>query len=234
MAWAAAGGHIEALAWCVEKGATDFVIAINKAAERGQIEAMAWCAGKDAGMRAINFDQIMAWAASNGQTEAMAWCAGEGATGFDRALHWAAFGGYIEAMAWCAGKGATDFDSAMAWAAREGQIEAIAWCAGKGATDFDEAIDGAAKTGQIEAMRWCAAAGRFARGDRAFTNALASAVNNGSNEMAELCLSWGGDINDPGINETAWVEAVRAGEVAVEPQDPPEAYTPSGGFRFCD
>jgi len=179
----------------------------------------------------------LAGAAQAGCIALMAWSIGKGATSFDSAMAWAARYGQTEAMAWCAGKGATLFNWAMAEAALGDHIEAMAWCAEKGATDFELAMHWAAEHGQLKAMRWCAAAGRFARGGRAFSIALVWAVNGDSSEAAELCLSWGGDINWPGMKKTAWVEAVHAGEITVEPQDPPEVFVPHdplGGFRSCD
>jgi len=176
-------------------------------------------------------------AAPNSDLAVLEWLAARGILKPDWALAATAKAGDTALMAWCAGKGASNFNWAMTEAAEGGQIEALAWCARKGATLFDRAMACAAGCGHLEAMRWCAAAGHFSRGHRAFTDALRWAVTNDSNEAAELCLSWGGDINAPGISKTAWVKAVRAGGIVVEPQDPPEVFAlhdPLGGFRFYD
>ena len=78
------------------------------------------------------------------------------------------------------------------------------------------------------ASQRCAWAGHFARGDEAFTRAMNSAVWTNKYEAAELCLAWGGDINDGrfdiycggGVWKDKWVVAARAGEIEVAPQDP--------------
>ena len=65
---------------------------------------------------------------------------------------------------------------------------------------------------------------------------MAAAVQTEEYEAAELYLAWGGDINDRLFagNQDRWVVATRAGEVEVEPQDPPEVFLSLGGFRFRD
>jgi len=88
--------------------------------------------------------------------------------------------------------------------------------------------------GHAEALTWCAASGCFTRGDRAFTKALIRAVDSGKEDAAALCLAWGGDITHPKLRKTVWVEAVRAGEIVVEPRDPPEVHASLGGFKFYD
>ena len=190
------------------------------AAEAGDLEALEQLAAEEA----LEPDDALAGAAEAGRIALMAWSAEKGATNFDRAMVNAAEGGYIEAMAWCTGKGATTLNWAMGAAAGGNQIDALAWCTEKGASDFTWAMACAARHGCIEAMRWCAAAGRLSRGHRAFTDALVFAVNHRKGKAAELCLAWGGDFNHPGISKTAWVKALRAGEIAVEPQDPPDVH----------
>jgi len=178
MHFAAAAGHVKAMMWLKEKGATvdakdsNGHTPMHRAANNGHVKAMVWLKENGAEVNAGAGWGItpMDMAARGGHVEAMAWLKENGAKidaesgeGFTL-MHTAANYGHVEVMAWLKENGAeVNAKDDIGWtpmhrAANNGHVEAMVWLkengAEVGAKGSSTTMHLFAPYGRIEVMAW--------------------------------------------------------------------------------
>ena len=151
---AAKAGYKDLVKYYIFKGANNFYLGMDGAAEGGHMNIIKYLESKNQmDYRYVNMNMLCS-ASEGGHMNIIKYSESKGADNWNEGMRYAARGGHMNIIKYFESKGAKEWNGGMRYASEGGHINLVKYFESKGAKDWNEGMRSAAIRGHINLVKY--------------------------------------------------------------------------------